>query len=260
MASWFASTPAEVKTSETKTVIVERPPLSPSVVDLSPGPTPRPRFREGSRGRPPGARPSRPRSAAGGMGMSLPPVIQTTPTLSHVFRFRVVSAVSSLAVHVGDIMGIFGNMTTIVNSQVVSFASTFKLRQIVAWPPQNAGSDLVFINWSASATSGFVKDDQRVMTLPDGITVTGSLTSRPNPKSLASNWISNGVTSSAVLFYVTAPAGAIIDLHAAFTMVNSLNNLAVTVATATPLGAVYYLALDGPSSNKIQPFGLPSTH
>jgi len=105
-----------------------------------------------------------------------------------------------------------------------------------------------------------VKDEQKIATLPDGITVTGSMTVRPDPKSLASDWISNGVTSSSVLFYVTAPGGAIIDVHTSFTLVNALNNMTVSVATATPLGAVYYLALDGPANNKIQPFGLPSTH
>jgi hypothetical protein len=192
--------------------------------------------------------------------MSLPPTLNTTPTLSHVYRFRVTSAVTSQAIHVGDVMGIFGTMTTILNSQVVSWASTFRLKKLVAWPPQNAGADLVYINWSASASQGFVKDEQKIMTLPDGITVTGSVTAVPPPRSLVSDWISNGISSGSVLFYVTAPAGAIIDVHATYTLVNALNNVAVTVATATPLGAVYYLALDGPSSNKIQPFGLPSTH
>jgi len=195
-----------------------------------------------------------------GTGSDLPPQLNTTPTFRHTYRFRVTTAVTSQPVTLGSIMGALGGMVTVANSAFATWTSTFQIRRFVAWPPQNAGADLVYLNWSAAATSGYVKDEQMIQTLPDGITVTKGMVFRPPAKSLASDWLSNGLAATVQVVYITAPAGAIIDLEVAQTLVNSLNNINLSITVGAVLGSVYYLALDGATANKIQPFGLPSTH
>jgi len=60
------------------------------------------------------------------------------------------------------------------------------------------------------------------------------------------------------MFNITTNAEAIIDLAVDYRISNVFSPVASTVAAGT-LGSVYYLALDGPSSNKLQVVGLPTT-
>jgi hypothetical protein len=189
---------------------------------------------------------------------SLPPPFNSTIKVSHVYRFRCATSVIGAGVSIADIFGAIGGMVTTANSLLTSFASSFRLKKFVAWPPQVAGADLVYINWSSAAAAGFVEDKQIVDTLPDGITVTRAMVARPPANSLLRDWIASAATPANVC-YITCPAGAIIDMHVEFTVSNCLGTLQNTIATGL-LGQVFYLALDGPSTNKLQPFGIPTTH
>jgi urea transporter len=52
--------------------------------------------------------------------------------------------------------------------------------------------------------------------------------------------------------------GAVIDLAVDFTLSGQFEAFTQVVATAV-VGTVYYLALDGPSSNTLVPVGVPTT-
>jgi len=122
------------------------------------------------------------------------------------------------------------------------------------WP---AASSSVATNtqlfWEAG-TTGQVPDALDDRSVPEGTTVTGSITFVPPPSSLASQWLS----SAANVFAVSAPVGSVLDLDVQYTNSNVFGLAAATVVSGT-LGSIYYLALDGPSSNSYVPRGLPTT-
>jgi len=187
---------------------------------------------------------------------SLPPSFNATPTVHQRFRFRASGAASGVGVAATSIIGALGVIGTVTNSDVASWASSFKIRSVTIWPPQVAGSDLAFLEWTAGSST-FTKDETKVMAIPDGITATGPVVFRPPPKSLYSDWIAAG--NAGFLFTITCATGSIIDLDVDYTTSVALSNLIIPVATAV-IGTVYYLALDGATTNKFVPVALPTTH
>jgi hypothetical protein len=69
----------------------------------------------------------------------------------------------------------------------------------------------------------------------------------------------NGTISSTPVFTISCQVGGVIYLTLQLCLQNSLTGVGASVSTAA-LGSGYYLALDGPTSNRIQPIGLPTTH
>jgi hypothetical protein len=191
-------------------------------------------------------------------GMSLPPMLEVVPSLTKTYRFRASSALSGVGIGVGGILGALGGITTVVNSKVTAWASSFKINHFHIWLPAVAGLDNVFIDWAPAGSAGFVKDEAKIFTVPDGITVTNVLEFRPPAKTLASYWNNATVSLGTLLAGITAPAGTIVDLNVSYTLSNVTAPIQQTV-TAAVLGSVYYLALDGAGSNKLVPLGVPTT-
>jgi hypothetical protein len=94
--------------------------------------------------------------------------------------------------------------------------------------------------------------------MPTGITVDRPVRAKPPPKSYLSMWQISGQNSTDPLFQITAATGSILEVRGVYTLSSDYLPPNITIATGT-LGAVLYLALDGPSSNKIQPLGLPTS-
>jgi hypothetical protein len=187
-----------------------------------------------------------------------PPFDATTRTTIHR-RFRANSAGTSTVISMGAIFGCLGVVGTVTNTTCVSMYSSFKLARITIWPPQNSGADRTILEWGASADGGYSPDSAYINTIPDGITETTGITFRPPAKSLLNNWMSTYLSASNIIAYMTCPVGTIIDLHVTACMPNDFVPESITVAAAT-VGSVYYLALDGPSTNNFIPVGLVSTH
>jgi hypothetical protein len=61
------------------------------------------------------------------------------------------------------------------------------------------------------------------------------------------------------VFLITCTVGSVVDVHVSFRTSGAIAAGTHSVTTAT-LGNIYYLALDGPSSNVYVPVGLPTTH
>jgi hypothetical protein len=190
--------------------------------------------------------------------VKLPPVLEATPRLSHVYRFAA-SANSSLTITMANLLGAFGGVCTVANSKVQPWASSFRIRSLTIWPAYAASGNYTFVDWVSAGSSGYVPDTASMINIPDGITVTTALRFKPPRGSLAGHWL-NPVTisSSAVVFGCTVKIGSVLDLDVEYTLSNisEAGNITVTAGT---LGLVYYLALDGPSSNKLVPQGLPTT-
>jgi len=196
-------------------------------------------------------------------GMALPPEINLTPTLSHVYRF-ICATTTSATIQAIQLFGALGGICSATNSVVSTWASSARIRKVVVWPsPSSSAGDSPFIDWFFSDTSLF-PDESRSVSLPEGVTVTEPLTFVPPRNSLCGMWVNSTATSTFSLFNLSITAGTIVDLHVDLTLglTNSTSSslYQLTVATGA-LGNVYYLALDGPGNNKITPVpGVPTTH
>ncbi len=198
---------------------------------------------------------------AGGGAMSLPPVLQATCYVRKRFRFRASSAVSGVSCTLNGFLGACGGICTVANTNLRTWASSFQIKKIVAWPPGgvSGSADMVFVDWSAAGNSNFTPDSSKIVTIPDGITVTKSLVFVPPTKSLAEFWYNpTNMSASGAIIALTCPSGTILDVILEFSLsnVNLGNNITIVAGS---VGTVYYLALDGPSSNKLVPLGVPTT-
>lgn len=204
------------------------------------------------------AKPQKVKSRGRRAGKSmLPPEINGTITCHHVFRYRA-SAQAANSVSIADMLLATGAIAT-TTTQLASLSSAFLLHKVTIWPSQVATADVAFVEFAAAGSSGYIKDDEKIIAIPDGITVTEALVFTPPKKSLAADWISSGATTGSVLFNLTCQVGAIIDVDVSFTVANALTNFLFAVASAT-VGKVYFTALDGVGTNNLIPVGLLSTH
>jgi hypothetical protein len=195
---------------------------------------------------------------SGGSIPNLPPQLDATPAFRHVYRFQNSSSTPS-AVTVLDLFGAAGTIGTVTNSTVTAWTSSLKLKKVVVWPSIISSSAPVptELTWGIGE-SGQVPDSAVIDSLPEGITSTKAMSFVPPQNSLASFWISEA-DSSAALFTITTSPGSIVDVHLSVRLSNVFPGSAVTVATAV-VGTVYYLALDGPTTNRYVAIGVPTTH
>jgi len=186
---------------------------------------------------------------------SLPPKIDTTPTLDHVFRYTS-TANTLVTITVADIFGALGVMGTVTNSKVQPMFGSFRINSLTIWPAASAStnSDIDLI-WAGGANS-YIKDSEKERSIPAGISVTGPMRFFPPKGSEMGLW--HAATATGNLFSVMPGTGSIIDFHVTYTGVNAFTAGNITVATAV-IGTVYYLALDGVSTHVLVPRGLTTT-
>lgn len=209
-----------------------------------------------------------PRGKKGMKGGILPPAINIVPTInSEVKRFFNSAAGTASSITIGDIAGCLGGICTALNTTLSCWASSFRLRHIDVYPaanPTGGPPAQVGVEWSVGLST-FIPDKAVNTVLPAGITVAQKLRFVPPKQALCGDWINvNGVANTIAFVTTNLNEGAIIDVCLDWTcgvVVSTVGTLTqVSIVTGT-VGNVYYLALDGPSSNKLQPVvGLPTTH
>lgn len=190
-------------------------------------------------------------------GFSLPPMLEATPRVSHTFRYAA-SNTATVSVSLAHLIGTCGGTCVVANSKLQPWASSVRIKSLTIWPPVASGN-YTFVNWAASASGGYVPDTATMVNVPDSVTVTGALRFVPPKNSLASFWL-NPVTisTSATVFGMTIKIGSILDFDVEFTLSNVSESGQQTIVAGI-LSNVYYLALDGPTSNKLVPQGVPTT-
>jgi len=186
---------------------------------------------------------------------SLPPVISSTPVVDHVFRYA--SAANTLVtVTVADVLGACGTIGRVVNSTVQPWTSSFRINKITMYPAASASTNVdVDLVWAGDANS-HVKDSEKLRDLPAGMSVSGPMVFYPPRGTELAQW--HAATATGNLFSVLPGAGSIIDFNVTYTTSNAFIAGSISVTTAV-VGTVYYLALDGPSTNVLRPKGLIST-
>jgi len=192
------------------------------------------------------------------MNISIPPPFEATMTLRHRFYFLVEASPSVSAVITDRmIRGACGGICTAANSKVMPWASTIKVNAVDVWPPAStAAGTTADVYWVSTGTE-FVKDEEKYRVVPEGVTVTGRMRFTPPPQMLISDWIADAGAATGV-FGVVLLNGTVVVLDVSFTLSNNFVGVTNTVGVGT-LSSIYYLALDGPSSNKIVPQGVPTT-
>jgi len=189
----------------------------------------------------------------------LPPPINTTPTVNHTYRFFC-TATGTYSIYDSYIACALGTIAQ-TSTLCVSWASSLRIQSVHVWPASIGTSSTPPLNtellWGLG-TSGQIRDEAINNLVPSGVTTDRVLVFKPPAQSLSGDWIQ--VTSSSnSLFNLTTCAGTVIDLRVSYTLCNTLVTASETVASASA-GNVYYLALDGATSNKLVPIGLPTTH
>jgi hypothetical protein len=187
----------------------------------------------------------------------LPPSIDNTVTCHHVFRYSN-SGASLVSASVADILGALGGVA-ITSTLFAPWASSFKIKSLRFWPSNSTSSNNTADVFWNSGTSGQVRDQEMIKSLPEGITETGCLVFKPPSKSLSSDWLAATATPTVNVFSMQAPAGSILDLSITFTLSNTFQAGNITLTAGTG-GKIYYLALDGAASNLYPPLLLPSAH
>jgi len=188
--------------------------------------------------------------------VNLPPQINSTITVSTRIRYTAGSD-NVVSVSAQDLAGACGGICTVTNSVFRPWASSFRIKKLVAWPAASASVlNTVQLSWN-SGIAGANRDVESSTDLPEGITNTTACVFVPPPKSLASDWFT-ATTGSTNIFTLVCTSGSVLDLYLDYTLANQFVSGTSTIATGT-LGSIYYLPLDGASSHQYFPLHLPTT-
>ncbi len=205
----------------------------------------------------------KPRRSKAGVVGRLPPPLSTTDNVPFRRRYLVSATVGPVNVTRAFIGGALGGVCTIVNSTILAWASSFRIKRIIVWPAVASGAQTTCeIYWSVGggAEQQMSKDSAKVATMPSGITEDSPMVFRPPRNSYLTNWQQVGVDSSDVMFTIqNLTQGSVVDFEGVYTLANSAGGINITSVATASVGSVYYLALDGRASNKLVPQGLPTT-
>jgi len=189
-------------------------------------------------------------------GSRLPPQIDAVLVVGHRYRF-VTSVTGIYNVTPAMLFGVCGGFCTIANSQHRSWAGTIRAKRVTLFLPSvTSGTNSADVVWLSNDLNRS-RDSEELNSTPTGITNCNSMTSVPPGKTAQQLWFTSSATGASFLS-LSVVVGTIIDLDLTFTLNCNFTGAANTIAVGM-LGNTYYLALDGPASNKLIPVGLPTT-
>jgi len=188
---------------------------------------------------------------------SVVPMIESSIMVkNHRFRFNATGSLSNVGITVGGVFGALGVVGSAAAS-VYGFVSSFKIRKITIYDSSSGTNDLpIELLWSSATTVNTEDVAWSTATIPYDRPAT--IVATPPKASLSSFWWNSSATATTPLFNLTVGSGCYLDLDVDFTLANGLGGVVLTVTT-TSAGSVYYLYLDGSTTHKLQPVGLPNT-
>jgi len=185
------------------------------------------------------------------------PQLQTSIICSHKFRFECTTG-ESVNISLLNLFGILGNICSVANTTLVGWAGSLRLKQVEIFESAQSVSTVnSVISWYTNSSANLADKLTLNSTIPYDLPSRNAAV--PPKNSLASFWWNTSSSSSLALFGLQTAVGSIVDVTIDFTLGNQAGGYMQTVSTAN-LGGDYYLALDGPASNKLVPIGLPTTH
>lgn len=176
--------------------------------------------------------------------------------LKHTFRFSASSAFQQTVTPI-FLAAAAGAICSVTNSTLKTIAGSVKVNFIEVWspPPSQGAATTCSVDFAGSANN----PNREYSDTSVSVTRPAHVLCNPPTQSLCSFWQQASNTTSD-LFTIAGGAGAIIDVGLSIVLADGdAEPSSVTVTTAT-LGNVYYLALDGPTSNLLVPVSLATTH
>lgn len=198
---------------------------------------------------------SKNRSRQSAYRMAKPAQLSTNVIINHTYRFLANSA-SAFNLSPTLLMGAMGTMCTGTNTTATALFASVKLESIEMFAPSASigGTSTVSVTWQSATFGSGTKecsDSSNSQSYP------AHLFTRPPKNTLCSFWNQD---SSTALCAIVAPAGTLIDVNVTGILWDNSSatppTRTISVGIATQ---IYYLALDGPSSNILRPISLNTT-
>jgi len=185
------------------------------------------------------------------------PELQCSVVINHKYWFECTTG-ESVNISLLDLFGALGGICTVANTTLTTWTGLLRLRKIEIYESAQSVSTVnSVVNWYTNSNSNLA--DKLLLNSSIPYDLPSKNVAIPPKNSLASFWWNSSASSSLAFFGIQTAVGSIIDVTIESTLGNNAGGYQPTIATGT-LGGDYYLALDGASSNKLVPIGLPTTH
>ena len=177
-----------------------------------------------------------------------PPQFSPTISVGHVFRFQNSAAISL------DVSGVsLGDLLCVATSATSAYqlANAIRVRRVEIWGTASNTFAPVTVSCDFSgATAGSFGPSRVYSDTSVGATRVAHVVAKPPRDSQAYQWQSS--SSTATLFRLVLPAGAVMDLHYSLTLRDSSGVAAVTGAVAgATTGQLYVRSLDSTAGTAI---------
>jgi hypothetical protein len=196
------------------------------------------------------------RRAQAAQPMTRLPQLKSNIQVSHVYRFVSSTNPTKLSITSASILGAIGVFVT-SSTTAVPIAESFKISKLVVMTVGGTNTSTVAVQWYAGAN--FASSTIEVSDSSLSTTVPAYVVTRPPKGSISSFWV-NGA-DSVPMFEISGGEVTYIDLHVSYVLADaSFTPPTITLTSSPTPGELYYLALDGPSSNILVPVSLVTTH
>lgn len=179
----------------------------------------------------------------------MPPQINVVPRSRHTFRFVATSTFTG-NINSNDLLAVPGGVTIITNNTIRGIASSMRIHRISIFPASGSYANIAWFD-GVHAQDIELNQDQ-----PLGTTLPTVVSSSPPSGTLTADWFNSGL--NAIIVGLLVPIGSVVDVDLEWTTTNSYVGVNVNIVTG-PQGTFYYGYLDGTTSHKLQPVGLPNT-
>ncbi len=200
----------------------------------------------------------KPRRGTSNTLQSFPPKIpqlRTNVGLRHTFRYRASSALSTVSIQDQQVLAALGTVCTVLNTTVAVLAKTYRFKRIEMWAPVVTNGTPVTLTVEFSQTLGpnrEFSDTAISQNMPAHLKIL--------PSQLKDSTVMFWKTyTSASAMVLSCPAGTIIDIEVEYILDDDAAILPLVSVAAGTLAFLYFLALDGPSTNLLVPVGLQTT-
>lgn len=184
-----------------------------------------------------------------------PPQLKTNVQLSHVYRFMCDNN-GTYNITPDTLLLAAGCVCSATNTTVVGIFASCRVNYVEVWaPPASQGAlSTVSLEWL-----GLTPNEPNIEVSDSSVSVAypAYLRARPPNRSLGCFW---QTTNGNDIMQLTVSSGTLIDVSLSLVMFDQdLARPSASVSTGV-VGEIYYLALDGPSSNHLTPIAMNTTH
>lgn len=187
-----------------------------------------------------------------------PPQLSSNVRVSHTYRFTSTSG-NPTAISTADLLGAAGVIAATTTTAYSVFDSV-KVTKVSIWaPPASQGTaSTCSVEWVGPTTLSTSVSNFEISDTSNSVSRPAHVSGSPPKQSLASFW---NQSSTAGVFTLVAPTGSIVDVSLMLIFSDDeFSASSISLTGPASVGAVYYLALDGPGANTFKPVSLTTIH